>query len=100
MKPDAMPQSDDSLPIEDHERLIAACDRFAEAWQSDAGTQIEDVLLESPEGLRPRLLRDLIALEIELRRGRGDRPAPEEYRVRFPEDTTVVDSAFAIALAS
>ena len=41
----------------------------------------------------PALLRELIALEVELRRSRGDDPNPGEYRERFPAQTAVVAAA-------
>ena len=42
------------------------------------------------------MLRELLALELELElcRGRGERPEPSEYRARFPEHSAVVDAAF------
>ena len=44
---------------------------------------------------RPALLGELIGLEVELRRGRGEQPTPGEYRDRFPGQFSVVDAAFA-----
>ena len=46
------------------------------------------------ESERPALLRELIRLEVELRRGRGDHPSPTEYRDRFPEQPAMVAAAF------
>ena len=43
------------------------------------------------------MLRELLALELELRRDRGERPSPEEYRASFPGDSAVIDAAFADA---
>ncbi len=40
-------------------------------------------------------MRELITLEVELRRGRGEHPAPGEYRDRFPGQSARVDAAFA-----
>ena len=41
-------------------------------------------------------MRELLALELELCRGRGERPEPSEYRDRFPEHSAVVDAAFEV----
>jgi len=90
---DATP--DGSLPVADLDRLIAICDRFEVDWKSGRPRSIEDELREAPEPLRDRLLRDLLALEMEARAARGEAPRPDEYRARFPEPPGVVDAAFA-----
>src|SRR5262249_1916450 len=48
----------------------------------------QQVLEEAPAGrvLRARLLRELIALEVNYRRRRGELPTLEEYRNLFPND--------------
>jgi serine/threonine-protein kinase len=40
------------------------------------------------------MLFELLALELELRRGCGEQPIAQEYRVRFPAHARVVDAAF------
>ena len=57
--------------------------------------RIEDLQGEVPGSLRPRLFRELIALELELRRARGERPGQEEYRVRFPDQAVTIGAIFA-----
>src|SRR5262249_23321362 len=44
---------------------------------------------------RPALLLDLLAVEIDARRCRGERPEPAEYRHRLPGDAAAIDAAFA-----
>ncbi len=44
--------------------------------------------------LRPYLLRELLALELELRRNAGEQPALDEYLQRFPEDRAIVEPVF------
>jgi hypothetical protein len=68
---------DDSLSPAELERVIAVCDRFEEAWNQGHAERIEDLQGEVPEPLRPRLLRELLALESELRQTRGERPGPD-----------------------
>ncbi len=60
------------------------CDRFEAAWRSGGLPRIEDYLAEADAADRPALLRELVALERELRRRGGQRPAVEEYLDRFP----------------
>jgi len=63
---------DDAMPVADLERIVAVCDRFDKAWRDGQHRRIEDDILEQPEPLRPRLFRELPALELELRRERGE----------------------------
>jgi serine/threonine protein kinase len=51
--------------------------------------------MAAPDRERPVLLRELIVLEVGLRRGRGEEPTPQEYEHRFPQDTPLVVAAFA-----
>ncbi len=51
---------------------------------------IEDVVAAVDKTARPRLLRELLNLEMEFRAKRGDRPSLEEYRSRFPQDGRLV----------
>jgi len=76
------------------QRIDAACDRFEAAWRAGQGLRIEDELAGARESDRPALFRELLALELELRRGRGERPAPGAYRDRFPEQADAIDAAF------
>jgi tetratricopeptide (TPR) repeat protein len=80
------------------------CDRFEAAWQAPAAAdhrpRIEDFLGDAPEAVRPVLLRELIALELDYRRQQGEDPKLEDYNERFPAldrewftDTVVVPEA-------
>jgi len=50
--------------------------------------------VELPEDQRGRLLRELVALEIELRQAAGESPAREEYLPRFPQFEHEIGAAF------
>jgi serine/threonine protein kinase len=94
MTPEIPPAVDDrhrKLPVQ---RIDAACDRFEAAWREGRNPRIEDLLdaVAGPE--RPALLRELIGLEVELRRGRGEHPTAGEYHDRFPGQTALADAAF------
>jgi uncharacterized protein (TIGR03067 family) len=72
-----------------------ACDRFESAWRAGRKPRIEDFLKNATAGDRAGLLKALIAVEIELRRGAGEEVKPGAYRKRFAEDADAVASAFA-----
>jgi serine/threonine protein kinase/tetratricopeptide (TPR) repeat protein len=80
-------------PVRPSERIDEACDRFEAAWRAGAAPRIEDYLAETEEADRPVLLRELVALERELRRGGGERPETEEYLDRFAGDASVIAAA-------
>ncbi|HEX8200954.1 MAG TPA: serine/threonine-protein kinase, partial [Isosphaeraceae bacterium] len=92
---DGVPANDpESLPLSQARRVNAACERFEAAWRAGRRPRIEEELGPAPEPERPALLTELIALEVELRRGAGERPTPQEYRERFPEFAPRIDAAF------
>jgi serine/threonine protein kinase/tetratricopeptide (TPR) repeat protein len=86
---------DDLLSAADLEQVIAVCERFEEAWKVGRQHRIEDLQSVLAGSLRPRLFRELIALELELRLARGERPGQEEYRARFPDQAGTIGSVFA-----
>jgi serine/threonine-protein kinase len=76
-------------------RVVAACDRYEASWRAGHEPRIEDHLAGVDGPQREALLRELLALELELRQGRGERPGRTEYVARFPDQGAVVDAAFA-----
>jgi serine/threonine-protein kinase len=93
---------DDSLSPADLELVIARCDQFEHAWRSARPLRIEDLLTDAPGPLRPRLFRELLRIELELRLRRGDRPTLDEYRTCFPSpaDEAWIMAAFRQALVA
>ena len=69
-------------------------DRFEREFRDGSAPRIEDFLPSEASELRPHLLRELLALELELRRNAGEQPAMDEYLQRFPEDRAIVESVF------
>lgn len=88
------PPIEDSLPREILQRVFRACDRFEQAWRSGARPRIEAYLDNVSEPERSELLRELVALEIRLKRDSGEPGKPGEYQSRFPNDSRILDSAF------
>src|SRR5207248_10685976 len=56
--------------------------------------RLERYLAQVPAGAQPELLRELLVLELEYRTEKGEEPAPEEYRHRFPEHVALIDGIF------
>lgn len=83
-----------------HARSInEACERYESAWREGCRPRIEDTLAGVPQPGRAALFRELLLLELELRRVRGEHPGPREYLERFPDLNDLVDAAFAEATA-
>jgi eukaryotic-like serine/threonine-protein kinase len=81
-------------------RAVGACDRFEAAWRAGGRPRIEEHLGETAGAERAVLFRKLLELEVELRLTAGERPAPQDYRPRFPDSGDVIDAVVAEALAA
>jgi serine/threonine protein kinase len=88
------PTGPDRQPDHPALRLDAACDRFEAAWKEGRRPRIEDFLGEAAEAERTELLRALLDLELDFRRGAGEAPTPDEYHRRFPEHSQLIADAF------
>jgi serine/threonine protein kinase len=86
--------SDESVPLSLERRVDEACDRFEDAWRAGQGPRIENYLAGAAEPARGVLLRELLALEIDLRREAGDMPTPEEYKRLLPGEGDLIDAVF------
>jgi serine/threonine-protein kinase len=79
--------------------LDGLCDRLEAGWQTGRPTPVEDLVGEAPESSRPRLLRDLLAVEREYRAKAGRPLAEAEARDRLaplgPWAAEVVADLFA-----
>ena len=82
------------IPTGDWSWINSAAERFERAWKEGPRPGIEDYLNEVEEPQRPRLLDELLRLEIELRRNVGEQPTSDEYHDRFPAHPTVVAEVF------
>jgi serine/threonine-protein kinase len=81
-------------------RVNAACESHEAAWRAGLRPRIEDQLSRGPGQDPPELLAELLALEVELRQSRGERPTRPEYHDRFPGQNSAIDAAFAALGAS
>jgi len=87
--------ADDSLPPEDLARIVASCERFEADWNAGQPRRIEDELATADEPIPSRLLRELLALELELTRRDGRFADLDAYLARFPDRADAVRELFA-----
>jgi serine/threonine protein kinase len=71
-----------------------ACDAFEAALRAGQQPPIEEYLKAAAETDRTKLLEELLKLELEYRRGRGERLTLEEYLRRFPEHAGRVEAVY------
>ncbi|MEY4180820.1 MAG: Serine/threonine-protein kinase PknD [Planctomycetota bacterium] len=74
------------------------CDRFEREFRAGGEPRIEDYLAECPAASRSELLRELLAVEWELRRRRGEAIKLDTYRARFPDDLAIVEESAAVTV--
>lgn len=77
--------------VSDSGWLDRQCDRFEQEFRAGREPRIEDYVAQSPVPRREALLHELLAVELELRRRRGEALRLESYRERFPDAGAVLD---------
>ncbi len=90
---------DDVLSVEASLRLDAICERFEDVWIAGRRPCLEQMLAGTEGVERAALLHELLQLELDYRRRRGEEAPLNEYESRFPNDVAVVRAAFAVAHA-
>jgi serine/threonine protein kinase/predicted ATPase len=85
------PNSSRSPSIGEPGRRVAS---FLAEWSEGRRPRIEALLAETAGEHRAPLVEQLLAHELESRRGRGERPSVEEYLERFPEFAAQVEGVF------
>src|SRR5262249_40578841 len=75
---------DATLSAEAALRVNAACDRFEAAWKTGRRPRIGGDLAGVGGPERAALLRELVLLDMDHRRLRGEEPTAEEYAACFP----------------
>jgi eukaryotic-like serine/threonine-protein kinase len=75
-------------------RIVAACDRYETEWRAGGSPKIETFLDEFALADRDALFRELIVIDIELRRARDELPALADYLDRFPDRAGAIEWAF------
>ena len=84
------------LPIEALERIDDLCADFERQWQSGSPPTIESVVAGNIAKIeRDVLLAELIVLDVDYKRRRGDSPTAQKYLDRFPDDAAIINEAFS-----
>lgn len=83
------------LTIAALERIDDLCAEFEKMWQADRPLSIESIAAVETDPIeREALLAELIILDVDYRRRRGEAPTEREYADRFPGDKSVIHEAF------
>jgi len=91
---DPQPQNSESNEVDALSRLVRACEQFEAEWRGGLTPQIGTYLERVESSQRDKLLRELLAIEIELRVESGEKPTPEEFLERYPDWARAVAAAF------
>jgi WD40 repeat protein len=86
-----------TLTTDEIRRVDKLCDRFEAAWNAGRRPRLETYLNRVRPHLRPELLHELLAVELECLSNQGAPADQMEYLRRFPEDTAAVVDAFRAA---
>ena len=73
----------DDLSISAQERIDVVCNRWEAARQNGENPDIHAYLIGFETSERARLLRELILMDLEYRRGEGEDLSPEEHEARY-----------------
>ena len=84
----------ESLSSEQRSRVEQASSNFRNALTTNPNVRIQDFIADSSGTERQVLLRELLQIEIEDRRQRGQIPGQEHYSSLFPESSHIVASVF------
>jgi serine/threonine protein kinase len=78
------------LPVQALAELDRICVRFERALRSGERPGIEDYLTAPAEPFGGVLFKELLALELDYRRKRGESPSVDDYAQRFPDRSDLV----------
>jgi serine/threonine protein kinase len=83
-----------ALPPTHAYRVDAVCRRFEADLREGGEPRIEDILAQVDPPQQFALFRELLELEVEVRRDRGQCPDPREYLTRFSGHTAAIEAVF------
>lgn len=81
-------------PLESVGRIDVICQAFEAAWSETTPPVLEDFLSQAEHSLQTRLLRKLLAVELEVLQKRGIKTDHQAYRHRFVEYADIVSGVF------
>ncbi len=75
-------------------KIDALCDELEAAWRAGQRPSLEPLLQRLEPAKRGDALTELLRVELELRRAKGDAPVRDEYLARFADLEQAIDQAF------
>ncbi len=90
---------DPTLSLTGEKLVDQLCDTFEREWKRGERPRIEDRISGIHGSAQEHLLRELVAVEVEMRRALGENPEPSEYESRFPGHAATIERAFVSAVA-
>ncbi len=94
-----MPDTGDSLEESALHRIVEICDEYEVEWRAKSAPKLEAFLEKIEPASRDALFHALIAIDVELRLERGEKPVVEEYCARFPDRASEIKRTFQIRWA-
>ena len=88
------------LPRAALEVIERVCTRFETAWQAGQTPHLQDYWAGEPAAAGPLLFQELLYLELEYRRRRGEAPAANDYLARFPTQADLIRQVWLAAQAA
>ena len=81
--------------LEQAQRIHPFCEEFEARCAQGLAHGSKTTSSGPSDGDRKVLLRELLFLEVELKREIGETTSPDDYRTRFPDASSDIDAAFA-----
>lgn len=82
-------------PTRVQSRVESLCGEFAENWCSGSRPDLDSFLQRLPREQRSSALMNLLRIEVQARRERGEEASEQEYRQRYPEASDAISIAFS-----
>ena len=82
--------------VREKRQIDDICDCFEDKWRKKQQPSIEHHLKDIDEPVKSSLLLELLLIDINYRRERGQQPTLLEYNERFPGYTSVIDRVFSV----
>jgi len=87
----------ESILLADCQRIDSICDEFEGAWGSESPVSIGSLLALHSDVPQAPLLKNLLQIELHLRRAAGEMFSYSDYRKRFPSDRWIVNQVWSSA---
>ena len=94
-----MPDTGDSLEESALHRIVEICDEYEVDWRANSAPKLEAFLEKIEPASRESLFHALVAIDVELRLERGEKPLAQDYFARFPDRAAEIQRTFQVRWA-